>query len=206
MIRCVLCVLITNFSISRLIEHTWSLTRYLSLTNFTISKRIEHTWSLADIAVTDELYYIKTYRTHLKFVSDRFPCQWSGVFDASWYSKVRQWHISLPMIRCVRYVLTYYIKTHRTHLIIGMEICHWGTLLYEDVSNTPDHWQGYLSLTNFTISINDQVCSIRLDIVKFVRDRYLCQWSGVFDTSWYRKVRQWQISLPMIRCLRCVLM
>jgi hypothetical protein len=165
----------------------------LSLTNFTISRRIKHTWSLAGISVTDELYYIKTYRTHLiigrdicqwrtllqtdipandqvcsirldivKFVSDRYPCQWSGVFDTSWYSKVRQWQI------------------FRTHLIIGREICHWGSLLYQDVSNTPDHWQGYLSLTNFTISRR-------------------IEHTGVFDASWYSKVRQWQISLPMIR-------
>jgi hypothetical protein len=147
----------------------------------------------------------------VKFVSDSYPCQWSGVFDTSWYSKDRQWQIFLPMIRCVRsntpdhwqgylsltkFTISrriehtwslagisvtdelYYIKTYRTHLIIGRDICHWR---------------------------NDQMCSIRLDIVKVISDRYPCQWSGVFETSWYSKVRQWQISLPMFRCVRYVL-
>jgi hypothetical protein len=139
---------------------------YLSLANFTISRRIERTWSLAGISV--------------KFVSDRYPCQWSGVFDTSWYSKVRQWQISLPSIERIWSLAVisvtgelYYIKTYRTHLVIGRDICHWQTLLYHDYR------------THLIID--------------------LCQWSGVFDTSCYSKIRQRQISLSMIRCVRYVL-
>ena len=138
---------------------------YLSLTNFTISRRIKHTWSLAGISVTDERCYIKTYRTHL--IIGRDICHWRTVLyqDASNTPDHWQGYLSLTNFTISRRIEhtwslawisvtdeLYSIKTYRTHLIIGRDICHWLTLLYQDVSNTPDHWHGYLWLTNFTIS------------------------------------------------------
>ena len=125
---------------------------YLSLTNFTISWRIEHTWSLAGISVTDELYYIMTYRTHLNIGSDichrrtllyqdvsNAPGHWQGYlsltnFTISWRIE-HTW--SLAGISVTDEL--YYIMTYRTHLIIGRDICHWRTLLYHDVSNASEH-------------------------------------------------------------------
>ena len=137
----------------------------MSLTKFNISRRIKHIWSLAGISVTDELCYIKTYRTHL--IIGRDVCHWRTLLYQDVLNTPDHWHgyLSLTNFTISRRIEhtwslagisvtdeLYYIKTYRTHLIIGRDICHWRNLLYQDVSNTPDHWQGYMSLTNFTIS------------------------------------------------------
>ena len=193
---------LTNFTISRRIEHTWSWQGYLSLTNFTISRRIEHTWSLAEISVTDELYYIKTYRTHL-FIG-RDICHWRTLLyqDVSNTPDHWQGYLSLTNFTISRRIEhtwslagisvtdeLYYVKSYRTHLIIGRDICHWRTLLYQDVSNTPDHWQGYLWLTNFNmsrriehtwslagISVTDELYYVKTYRTHLIIGRDICHW------------------------------
>ena len=154
---------------------------YLSLANFTISRRIERTWSLAGISVTDKLYYIMTYRTHL--IIGRDICHWRNLLYEDVSNTPDHWHgyLSLTTFTISRRIEHtwslvgisvadefYYNKTYRTHLIIGRDICHWRTLLYQVVSNTPEslagisvtdelyyiktyrthlnHWRGYLNI------------------------------------------------------------
>ena len=153
----------------------------MSLRNFTIWRRIEHTWSLAGISVTDELYYIKTYRTHL--IIGRDNCHWTN------FTLSRRIEHTWSLAGIAVTDELYYIKTHRTHLIISRHSCHWRTLLYQDVSNTPDHWQGYLSLTNFSlsrriehtwslagISVTDELYSIKTYRTHLIIGRDICQW------------------------------
>ena len=275
-------MLLTNFTISGRIEHTWSLAgisvtdklyyikthrthliigrnichwrtflyqdvsntpdhwqRYLSLTNFTISRRIEHTWSLAGIYVTDELHYIKTYRTHLIIDRDichlrtflyqdlsNTPDHWQDIChwrillyqDVSYTPDHWQGYLSLTNFALSRRIEhtwslsgisvtdeLYYIKTHRTHLIIGRHSCHWRTLLYQDVSNTPDHWQGYLSLTNFSlsrriehtwslagISVTDELYSIKTYRTHLIIGRDICQWRTLLYQQVLNTPDHWQ--------------
>ena len=203
---------------------------YLSLANFTISRRIERTWSLAGISVTDKLYYIMTYRTHL--IIGRDICHWRNLLYEDVSNTPDHWHgylslttftISRPIEHTWSLVGIsvadefYYNKTYRTHLIIGRDICHWRTLLYQVVSNTPDHWQGYLSLTNFTISrriehtwiiggdiwtlagisVTDELYYIKTSRTYLIIGRDICHWRTLLyqDVSNTPDHWQWYMSL-----------